>query len=247
MGLETSKHAAATYQPKGSYATKYDLGAYVLNNDFNTYRQDTTNYLNNDLRKFTDATYQPKTLMSSYATKGDLDAVYNKTITYTGETYPTKVDLGNYQPKGDYITSLFKPLPGGSNGGYMTASKTYDVGIALKSGLTKGNAIMSLEDQGAIAIQSLDGNGKGSQLFLSNNGRIGLQDLSGKGNVSLLNGEVDLSATDKFCFNKTCFTPQDMQTLYNNLPVKQAQSLGDNVTVLKPTSQYLRTRNYMHY
>jgi len=212
MGLETSKHADATYQPKGEYALSEDLskyqpkGSYALQSELNNY-QPKGSYLTSPSR-------------DEYILRGSADKTY--------------------QPKGNYLTNVFTPFPKG-NGGYITTNNTYDVNIAGKSGLTKGNAIVSLEDQGTIAIQSLDGTGKGSQLVLSNNGIIALQDLSRKGNISLVNGEVYLSSTDKFCFNKTCFTPQDIQTLYNNLP----QEVGKPTPVAP--SKYLRTRNYMHY
>jgi hypothetical protein len=385
MGLETSKHAAATYQPKGSYLTpsqyedKYGkqiddrfkgylpVGDYLLNDEqkfrnskiwppiqteldnkyafktaLSNYQQVPPTGDQYTLKSYSDATYQPKSLMSSYATKADIDAVFNKTITYTGETYPTKGELtktqeitgntvkelksysdntyqpkslmgdyvtqdylknkygdeikkftdatyqpkasyvtqgelknfedrygdeikkftdttyipkaefdsykniinkdfelftrkddfnlfakdferalNNVQPKGDYISSPFKPLPEG-NGGYMTTSKTYDVGKALKRGDTVGNAIVSSEDYGVIALQALDGTGKGSLLYADRDEGVTLQYLSGNDegqqtSIGVYGDRITLKG-NKYCFGNTCFTEKDMQTLQQNLP-----------------------------
>ena len=170
--------------------------------------------------------------------------------------YALVSDLGKYQPKGSYATidelkniSPFKPLPRG-NGGYMTTSKTYDVDIAGKSGMTKGNAIVSLEEEGIIGIQSLNGNGGGSNLMMNRtqglrlNYRNNDDDRQGS-SIEILSDRLSLNS-NKYCFRDTCFTQQDMESLYNNLPVKQAQSVTTPAPKIAP-SKYLRTRNYLHY
>ena len=219
MGLVTSKTAEATYQPKSL------MGNYVTQGELKNFED----RYGDEIKKFTESTYQPK---ASYVSQGELKKFEDR----FGDEL--KRFSAAYQPKGDYITSPFKPLPEG-NGGYMTASKTYDIGKALKRGDTVGNAIVSSEDYGSIGLQSLDGTGKGSQLFATRDKGLMLQYLSGNERQESSIGVYDERVTlkgNKYCFGNTCFTEKDMQTLQQNLPRDKGL----------PT-QYLRTRNYMDY
>jgi hypothetical protein len=136
--------------------------------------------------------------------------------------------------KGDNVVT-FKKMSGGT---YISDSSNYNIEEAARGGKTKGNAIISVEKEGILGMQSLEGNGNGSMLSLRNNGQI---NIIGK----------------KFCFNdsrgergpntEACFTVDDLSYIKDNN--KQRDDIPKTIPmgVAVAPSKYLRTRNYMDY
>jgi len=278
MGLETSKHADSTYQAKGDYATKYDLGAYVLNNDFNTYRQDTTNYLNNDLRKFTDATYQPK---GSYALSSDLSNYQPKA---EFDSYKNSINnsLTLYQPKGDYVLStdfnnFQKRLADESYQFNLSLDKKYqpissnvvgvptvvseDKGI-VDTGITKPlPKLQPLSPQeGFFTMNYITSSGDSTSLSFRKNSPIpnGIGDniVAFNANNSIPGYTVIISfdlpqgrQTIQLNYNDSneISNKYEMKALTISLQAVDSTLTQSVAASVKPTSQYLRTRNYMHY
>jgi hypothetical protein len=223
------------YQPKGNYVTQAEL------NDFE-------NRYGDEIKKFTDATYTPKTEFNLF--EKDFSRALNdfrpKNLNVengfnapkaNASLYGITLDSGGISStnKGGYISVnndlvvkgdnvvTFKKMSGGT---YISDSPDYNVEEGMRRGQTKGNAIISSEKEGGIVIQSLDGTGNGANLGLRNNGQV------------LISG-------NEFCFNDrkrnvtTCLSGDNLATL------KQNTSGQDAIRV--PPSNYLRTRNYMDY
>jgi hypothetical protein len=209
-----------TYQAKGEYALSSDLinyqpkGSYALQSELGNY-QPKGNYLSPPsgdqytLKSYTDATYQPK---GSYALQSD---------------------LGKYQAKGDYVTQDYlKNKYGDEVKKFTDATYQAKGSYALQSDLQ--NALNNYSPKNLNVSNGFNAPNANASLYgitLDNGGVNSLNNIP-----IYINSDLVLKGNN-FCFNDTCFTPQDMKTLYNNLSVKQAQGgvvLGETVSVQRP-------------
>ncbi len=227
MGLVTSKTAEATYQHKGDYALSSDLqgyqlkGNYVTQEELNSFSPTNLNVANGFNAPKANATLYGVTLDS-----GGISSMYKD----------GKINVNNeLVVKGDNVVT-FKKIPGMEYGSYISNSPAYDPAEGGRGGKTEGNAIISLESEGILAMQSLDGRGDGSTLSLRKNGDIVL----GKSDVNFS------LKKDQFCFrdtkNNVCLTASDLASLKS-----QSGQTPIPMGVTVAPSKYLRTRNYMDY
>ncbi len=212
MGLVTSKTAEATYQPKSL------MGNYVTQGELKNFED----RYGDEIKKFTEATYQPK---ANYVTQGELKNFEDR---YGDEL--KKFTDATYQPKASYVTQgelkKFEDRFGDEikrfAAAYVPKAELNDfrpnnLNVANGFNAPKANATLYGVTLDSGGISSLNN----APIYVNN-------DLSLKGNV---------------CdFKNNCISVGDLIALKS-----QSGKTPIPMGVAVAPSKYLRTRNYMDY